>query len=175
MSASNGRILARTADGVVFFHISGHVTAHCCPALRSFAEQQLTAGAAQVRVALAECSYFDSTFLGTLLCLSRHPALKAPGALQLCTPSPACRQILKQMAVQQLFTVVDDMGANPATGEWQELSGELDRQNSLPFKENVVRAHRELAGVPGPLAQQFQAIVDIASEELDAARAQRDK
>jgi anti-anti-sigma factor len=173
MSASNGQVLARADGGVIALRIVGRVTAHGCPALRTFAEEQIAAGATQIRIELADCTYFDSTFLGTLLCLKQRLAAQGLNTLQLCSPSSACRQILKQMAVAQLFTVCDAPACdtNDSAVPWQQLCDQLDHQNVLQFKENVVQAHRELAAVPGPLAKQFQAIVDIASDELEAAKA----
>src|SRR6187200_2192579 len=72
MMGQSGKVLARRVASELCFLVVGRVTSHQAPALRQYVEEGLAGGAARVEVDLRDCTYCDSTFLGTLLRLQRQ-------------------------------------------------------------------------------------------------------
>ena len=58
--------------GTVSFKVDGRGTMQQCSSLRRHAEACITAGAMRINVDLRDCTYMDSTFLGTLIFLDKQ-------------------------------------------------------------------------------------------------------
>jgi anti-anti-sigma factor len=172
MERAYGRIfVARFAAGSGV-RIEGRAAAHNCPALRQWLEEELEDGTERVFIDLAGCTHLDSTCVGTLLFLAKHPQLQR-GGLQLVRPSAECQQVLRQMCVLRMFAIGDEAGGMPAghenEGFWSELTCEWNDGARQLFKQNVVQAHEELAGVPSPLSDCFRQIAEEGKKELQEA------
>ncbi len=129
--------------------------------LRKFVEERLMDQTRRVLVDLAYCTYFDSTFLGTLLFM-RRALLRASGSFCLFSPSSECRCLLQQMGVLTTFEIVAD---DPALElPWQPLF--LESAPKQCFERNVLQAHEELASLPGKAGEKFQAVVRCLQKDL---------
>src|SRR5262245_27835258 len=103
MTVLSGKVLARQAADELCFLVIGKVTSHHSLALRQYAEEALDRGTVRVHVDLRDCTYCDSTFLGTLLQLQRRCDCENQGTLRLVCPSAEFRQLLTQIGAEQLF------------------------------------------------------------------------
>lgn len=166
---STPRVLACRRGRSVLVRVHGRGVADLCPALRSFCEQALGGPCTDVLIDLGECSYFDSTFLGTLLYLRKCQGREALPAVTLARPSTECRELLQRMGASRLFAVVDEL---PERGDadWVPLSEAQEGRGSLAFRRNVVDAHQELARVDGPLGDRYRMIAELAAQDLEAAQ-----
>jgi anti-anti-sigma factor len=152
-----------TAQGVVRFHqqertltfrVEGRATMVQSTPLRRCAERFVDAGTTRICIDLRNCSYMDSTFLGTLLTLRKLLAARHLGELLLITPSEACCRILQQMG---LIDVLMMQSADiDLTAQWSELGTETPDAGS--FRRTIAQAHEELANLPGPPGEQFKAV-----------------
>lgn len=138
----------------ITFAVFGRGTMKQTPALSTRARQALDAGQA-VRVELCDCSYLDSTFLGTLLGLSRAAKQAASHEFTLVAPSAECKVLIEQMGLDRLIPIVTPTADRDEP--WQELDLS-DTPSAAVIQETVVRAHENLAEAPGPAAQPFKAI-----------------
>jgi len=173
MTVSPCRIsLCQRKDSVVF-RVEGPATRNQSTAVRLFAEKCLETDRVEIRFHLGDCTYMDSTFLGTLLCLSRLLARLGKGMLSLISPSAECQRLLEQMGIREMLPAVDAPEA--LEGPWIPLSDEicnldsshLDSSHLDSHFRTVVEAHQELASLPGPAGEQFKAVADgLASEYL---------
>ncbi len=115
--------------------------------LRRAAEASLEEGAT-VRIDLRECTWMDSTFLGTLLVLARRArAASASGRgarLFLVAPSAECRRVLDQTGTGEILDVVEMPELEGA--EWTAVACDGD---SEALARTLLRAHEELATFPG--------------------------
>jgi anti-anti-sigma regulatory factor len=170
MTAPTGKVLARREGDEISFLVVGHVTCHHSPAMRQYAEDAHAAGATSVEIDLRDCCYGDSTFLGTLLALKRRFDPQDKGQFRFACPSPAFRQMLKQIGAERLFTIVDHASSTDMQTTWQQLTSDIDRAQSARFKHNVVEAHLELAKSGGELAQRFGPLAEAAARELNDSR-----
>jgi anti-anti-sigma factor len=153
MAAAQGTVLYHQQDHALTVRVEGRATmTHGLP-VRRLAERSLERGATHLRFDLRDCTYMDSTFLGTLLTLKKAVD-RAGGRLTLLTPSPACLRILHQMGLTDVLPAQVE-GLDPQVS-WTELACEA---NDPAFRRNVVQAHEELAALPGPAGEQFKAVV----------------
>jgi anti-anti-sigma regulatory factor len=134
--------------------------------MREFCESRIEPET-RLHVHLEECEHFDSTFLGTLLCLQRR--IDRPGGekVVLVGPSPKCREALHRMGAHRLFPIVDEV-APDADVEWQNLECESEVRGSMAFQKQVVEAHRELAETPGSLGEKYRPVAEMIEQEFEA-------
>jgi hypothetical protein len=133
-------------------------------AIRRFADQNLGRGTVHLHVDLRHCIYADSTFLGTLLYLKRTVDRGGQGRFALICPSPQCCQSMRQMGLDVLLpTLMED---EPPASAWTELA--CGTEDVPAFRNNVVQAHQELAGLPGPMGEVFRKVTRQLEQEIDA-------
>jgi hypothetical protein len=92
----------------------------------------------------------DSTFLGTLVCLSRQFGRRSPEGFGLVSPSARCRELLAKMKLDAVLPV---RHADVPPGAWRELGSSQDEAG---FQACVVQAHQELAACPDQPATHFR-------------------
>jgi anti-anti-sigma regulatory factor len=149
-------------DVILFCRVEGWGTmAHGLP-LRQYAEASLDQGATVLRVDLQHCDYMDSTFLGTLVCLSRKFGRCTPEGFGLVNPSARCRELLAKMKLDAVLPV---RAADLPRGSWTELPSDKDDEG---FQSCVVQAHQALASVPGPAHDCFHNVAAALTRELEA-------
>jgi anti-anti-sigma factor len=165
---NNDVVCTYRGQGGVVFEVRGRGTITQSAPLRRKAGELLTAADNALRVDLRHCTYMDSTFLGTLLYLKRL-AESLGGRLALSSPSPACRDELRQMGLDQVLPVVE--APEPPAEQMQALdTGESDVEL---FKRNLVQAHQELAHLPGPSGAPFREVAARLTQEWQTERKQR--
>lgn len=168
MNAST-RIWAATGSDGLWLKVEGRAMADVCPGLRSFCESQLTSERPTLYVLLDSCEHFDSTFLGTLLCLQKLHGKAGGKSVVLVTPAEACHQALKRMGAHLLFPIREE--SPPAEADWKLISDEAADRASDEFQRQVVEAHSQLAAVPGPLGELYAPIARMAEREFQSRQA----
>jgi len=166
---SNNAVAACSRDETVHVRIDGRAVAHDCPALRRYVESAVRNGCRKVLVHLQRCEHFDSTFLGTLLCLKKFTTQNNPVDLRLVKASHEAQSILKRMGAAALFDSEDDREC-PEQGPWAICEPEQAGNCTFDFKQNVVQAHQQLAEVEGPLGATYRQIAEMAARDLEAAQ-----
>jgi anti-anti-sigma factor len=166
MATTQGTVRVHQHDHTVIFRVEGRVTMPHSVPLRLFAERCLAEGATQVLVDLRDCSYMDSTFLGTLLTLKKVTDRQARATLLLISPSDGCRRLFAQMGLTGMFlTQVADLDPS---ADWQELSCNPPDVGTL--KQNVTEAHEQLASLPGAAGEQFRTVKRCLAEAAEAEK-----
>jgi anti-anti-sigma factor len=155
MAAAQGVVRVHRAEGMVTFRVEDRATMTQAHPFRRCAEQSLAGGAKVLRVDLRRCTYLDSTFLGTLLCLKRDIDRRGQAEFALVSPSPQCSRLFKQMGVDEIFPVVN-ADEPPASACTDLQSGSEDLHT---VKGNVIQAHQELADLPGAAGAAFQGVL----------------
>jgi anti-anti-sigma factor len=159
MATPQGVVRFHQQDQTVSFQVEGRGTMNNSLPLRRCAERFLAEGVTQVRIDLRECSYMDSTFLGTLLTIRKNLE-RVGGQMILIAPSTSCCRILDQMGLSDVLPAQAD--PLPPDTVWTEVGSE---PTDIPsFKRNVTQAHEELANLPGAAGEQFKAVVRCLAE-----------
>jgi anti-anti-sigma factor len=150
------------------FRVSGRATMQQSPAVLRVANESLAAGVSTLRVDLRDCAYMDSTFLGSLLALKRAAGANGGADFALVAPSAVCRGLLRQMGMDRVLRIIEEPETGPADdGRELEVSS-TERQTA--FQETVVRAHQELAALPGSGADQFKSIASKLTKAWEAEK-----
>lgn len=149
-------------DSTILVRIGGRVTAEFCPALKAFCSETGQVSCEELHVDLQECRYFDSTFLGTLLCLRGK---FGEDNVVIVSPSKECLEGLKRMGAHVLFAIRD--GSLPEEIEWTSLAENVTERDTFDFQHNVLEAHIELARVPGPMQKVYEPIARQAQKEFE--------
>src|SRR5262249_39928153 len=102
MATAQGVVRFHQQDRTVTFWVEGRGTMHNSLPMRRCAEHFLAGGTTTVRVDLRDCTYMDSTFLGTILTI-RKALDRVQGHLVLIAPSPSCCRILQQMGLSDVL------------------------------------------------------------------------
>lgn len=150
MAASQGTVRVQRGGEQITLRVIGWGNMHHGLPLRRFADQCLKQGASCFRVDLRQCTYLDSTFLGTLLYVKRSLD-RRKGRLVLLSPSPECQRLFQQMGVEHVFAT--EAEAECGDGAWEELSANGDDPQA--FNRTVVEAHQELANLDGTCGEKF--------------------
>ena len=160
MPTPQGIVRVCQANGAATFQVVGWGKMDMGLPIRRYAEQALASGVRCLKFELQDCTYIDSTFLGTLLILKRV-ANKSQAEFFLVAPSDDCRKLLHQLGVLEVFPCT----AAEATLDrgWTELARTEDVH---AFNHNVVQAHRELAELGGVCGEKFEPVARCLEKEL---------
>src|SRR5262245_21360835 len=157
-----GIVRIREQTSALEIQVEGRGTMLHSQAIRQWAEARVPA-TTRVRIDLSRCTYMDSTFVGTLLCLKRLTESRPAGGLVLVCPSAECLQVLEQMRIGRIFAQDPQC---PVGCDWQEVRVDPESAKSLAFKSTVVEAHQHLADCPGPTGDRFRQLADDMAREL---------
>jgi anti-anti-sigma factor len=161
MEAPTASLLVRQQGEALVVRVDGRATMRQAPALRRLAELCPVRGVRELLIDLHACTYLDSTFLGTLLCLQRVAGCWRNGRYALIAPSPECRAALRQLGLLDVLTIQEV--APDGGSDWtllDEDSGDLGM-----LKANVIQAHQALAGIPGESGEEFKRVAECLAGE----------
>jgi len=161
MADASTSLLASRYGDTIILQVTGQITAEFCPALKKFCAGEHPNPSTKVQVHLQDCSHFDSTFLGTLLCLRGR---FGEDGVVLVSPGEECRAGLKRMGAHLLFPIRDE--PLPDDIEWTTLTDRAVSRDTFDFQHNVVEAHVELARTPGPMQKVYEPIARQAEQEF---------
>lgn len=156
MSATDCTLRVCRQGQAVTFQVAGHARIPQALVLRKAGEQAIADGAAALQIDLHDCGYMDSTFIGTLLFLRGRSDRPVNHAVILMAPSPHCRQTLHQMGLDTIFAIHATEPGLPQEC-WTELPCGSDITDAC--KHRIFEAHRELAGLGGPVGTKFRDVV----------------
>jgi anti-anti-sigma factor len=129
---------------------------------RNAAMARLEEGATTIVVDLGECTWMDSTFLGTLLVLERQAERSGRGArVLLGSPSLECQRLLEQTGVGEILPAVVSQSTEGQA--WTELRGASDDTDAL--RRNVLRANEQLARLGGAAGEEFREVARALAED----------
>src|SRR5207253_10384490 len=92
------------------------------------------------------------------------------GELMLVSPSQQCRQLLQQMGLEGVFSIVTTDERSEQT--WTELPPEP--RDPCVFQRNIFQAHQELAALPGCAGETFRAVTETIRKDLEKKETQQE-
>jgi anti-anti-sigma factor len=165
MGGPQGVVRVCRKDQVLTVQVQGWGTMRQSLPVRRLAEQCLAGDTKLLRIDLRQCTYLDSTFLGTLLTLQRAACQRGEKKLVLVAPSADCRRLLGQLGIEDVFATEHPQEPDAEEG-WTELP--CERDDACAFNRNVCQAHQELANVEGKCGQAFAEASRKLNRELGA-------
>lgn len=130
--------------------------------LRQYCDHFIQCGNERLLVDLSECTYLDSTFLGTLA----GPALKlrkTRGVLQVAGSSRRVLESIRTLGLDRIFECVDDLPAYDAAQLQPLESGAPQKETT---GELLLQAHQTLLECDPRNAPKFQDLVSYLGSEV---------
>ncbi|CAB4244301.1 Anti-anti-sigma factor [Methylacidimicrobium sp. AP8] len=155
-------MLAGECQGVVVIKIVGAGSFEHSFSLRQYCDHSLPSGKERVLVDLTECTYLDSTFLGTLA----GPALrlkKAGGSFQVAGGSPRVLESIRTLGLDRLFECVESPLPYDRAG-LRPLAAGVPRRETTG--ELLLQAHQTLLACDPRNAPKFQDLVSYLGAEV---------
>jgi len=163
MGASQGIVRVCQKEQVITLQVQGWGTMRHSLSVRRLAEQCLAGGLRKLRVDLRQCTYLDSTFLGTLLTLQRQACRQGERRFVLISPSADCCRLFQQLGILDVFATEPAQEPDSEEG-WVELP--CERDDACAFNRNVCQAHEALASLGGKAGQTFGGVSKKLNREL---------
>jgi anti-anti-sigma factor len=144
----------------------GSIRAALCYPLREtlLARLEETADIPAVFVDLSRCEYMDSTFIGLLVAMDRRLRKGSGGRVHVIRPSTPCRELLRQMGLQELLLVEEAAVELPASME------EVEKPSGRPATEFVLRAHEALMETSEEARRKFALLREELERKLRAEK-----
>ena len=96
------------------------------------------------------------------------PHFSGPAIAALVCPSAECCKLLRQMDLEDFFTMTTTTDEAEPTS-WTQLCCDMEPPDS--FKPKVIEAHQELACLPGKAGEPFREVVRGLVQDQEAKQA----
>lgn len=172
MTSPQDRILGSCKDREIRLHVCGHAVAQQCPAILRYVESGLQSGAERILVELNECTYCDSTFVGTLLQLRQTVQDEPTADLKLIAPTSEVAEILCGLGIEELFATEtapppQSTAAQSDATEWQQLDPYETQRDPVDFSRLVIEAHEKLVRSSPVCRDRYGSVVNQMQHELN--------
>lgn len=165
MNASSG-ILAGCVNGRVWVRIEGKGSHQNSRELKAFVQHQVqTSGGQRVIVDLSSCTGMDSTFMGTLTCISGRLD-DAGGLLHIIHAAGRNGELLRGLGLDEIFIVDDDeehLGEPVAVPKCPALPAEACTKRERT--EICLESHEALAAAHQRNAAKFHDVIELMRAE----------
>ena len=150
-------------EGVVYIHVIGRGIWEKSRLLKDFLFEMIGKGYHDLRIDLSECSYIDSTFIGTLVAVTLKLQASACSAITVIGSQPQIRKSLDTMGVSKLLNY-SEQPLPCAPVETASLGH--TQQSKLDDLKHMLDAHIILESLDAVNASKFQNLKDILKEAI---------
>lgn len=160
------KILVARKDDLAFIQVTGRGSFQNAGAVKSFYTELLQKGVNRFVVDLNECTYLDSTFLGTLTGLGMRLKEKSAGKGRLHIINVNARnvELLHNLGLDRLFNIDVTPRDFAQPGPLQEMKPEkVDREESA---QQMLEAHTNLVEWDSKNIPKFKDVIIYLKEDL---------
>lgn len=156
-------LLFACLNGLIWIRVAGKGTVEVSTQLREFATQQVAVGSRHFVLDLAECPVMDSTFMGTLLAISRDISGVGNRIFDLVNVNDRNLNLLKNLGLSEVLSV-DEKGERWGE-ERRSITSNLSKatcanQHTREKKASVMlEAHEALVGAKPENESQFSDVI----------------
>jgi anti-sigma B factor antagonist len=162
-------ILVGTANRTVWVRVEGKGSFLNSTGLKEFSKEMINRGHREFVVDLRNCPLMDSTFMGTLASVGLALRGLGQGELRVINLNERNRDLLTNLGLDQLFTIVLDgvpVAAEPAR---QQPLTEAPA-DKLTQKQTMLEAHEACVEADGANAAKFKDVIEYLKQDLHLAR-----
>ena len=159
--------VGRTPSGYCL-RLQGRCTMAESPAAHEFADRTMREAGGALYVDVSDCTYLDSTFLGSLLDLHRRHGKCNPTKMTLVATPDARKKLFEATHLHKVFNFADS--APGPIDAWVDLPCLANRAPGEMAK-HVMECHKRLAEVDGPNQASFAAVAQQLERELSKGAA----
>ena len=166
---SQSPILYATIGDLIWIRVQGKGSFSVSPHLREFATRELGAGRVRFVLDLENCPGMDSTFMGTLLAISRKVAKSENGLFDVINANARNVQLMKNLGLDLVLSV-DELGER-WTQERREIDQLLTESVIVTYGKQetaavMLDAHEELAAAQPENVARFRDVIHYLQEDL---------
>ncbi len=160
-------ILVGVTGKAVCIKVRGKGSFQNSPALKEFAREMFERGHRVFVVDLADCPVMDSTFMGTLAGLALRLRESDNGSLLVCNVNERNADLLRNLGLNNLFTVESKADVADQAGAESTLSsdGSLSR---LDHAACMIEAHEALVDADPENFARFKDVLEYLKQDLRA-------
>lgn len=155
--------IVKTDDGYAV-KVEGRANLECSPPLKNFGENIIPGTFTKITFDMSECSWMDSTFMGTLAMLGLR-ANKAGISIEMHNMGQKNKDLVRDLGIDGLFKFEDDTETSPNLTNWTNLTSSQPSQQSTA--ETILAAHETLAQVDDSNAQKFGKVIEMVKKDLE--------
>ena len=160
--------IARSNNG---FEISvkGRATFDCSSPLRNFADNIVPGSVQTIFINLTECTWLDSTFMGTLAMLGLN-AQKANIDVEIINIDDKNFKLLKELGVDKLFSYNNRKKKTKQDEGWEELTNYSKDLSQCDVEDTILEAHKTLMDVDSSNIPKFEKVVEMVEDDIKKKR-----
>ena len=162
-------ILVGTAQRTVWVRVEGKGSFLNSTGLKEFSKEMMNRGYREFVIDLRNCPVMDSTFMGTLASVGLGLRNFGQGELRLINLNERNRDLLMNLGLNQLLTIVHPAVPAPAEPVQQEALDDT-RADRLTEKQTMLEAHEACVEVDGANAAKFKDVIDFLKQDLHLVR-----
>jgi anti-anti-sigma regulatory factor len=154
---------------LTWIRVEGRGSYSVSPHLREFATHELSQGRVRFVLDLENCQCMDSTFMGTLLAVSRNVAKSENGLFDVINANARNVQLMKNLGLDLVLSV------DERSERWGDQRKEIDQLLTVSEAANygkretaavMLDAHEALAAAQPENAARFHDVIHYLQEEL---------
>jgi len=157
----NANIKIVSKNSIYIVRIEGRATFEYAPTLKNFAGTILSEDISAIRIDLSECTWMDSTFMGTLAILGLKSKEKSI-PVTIYKASEKNMGLIKELGIHILFLFSD---------KTEELDVKLPSTGVLSHEEDMGKtmldAHQTLIDINSQNAEKFYNVVDLIKRDVE--------
>lgn len=166
---ANPSILVGTANRTVWVRVEGKGSFLNSTGLKEFSKEMINRGYREFVVDLQKCPVMDSTFMGTLASVGLGLRGLGQGELRVINLNERNRDLLTNLGLDQLFTIVlDDPRAAAEPVKEQPLAAAP--ADKITQAQTMLEAHEACIEADPANAAKFKDVIEYLKQDLHLAR-----
>jgi anti-sigma B factor antagonist len=147
--------------------VKGRATFDCSSPLRNFADNIVPGSIEKIFIDLSECSWLDSTFMGTLAMLGLN-AQKANIDVEIVNIDDKNFNLLKELGVNKLFLYNNRKNSESDEEKWEKLISASHNNNDSQeeIADTILEAHKTLMDIDENNVSKFQKVVEMVEKDI---------
>ncbi len=157
----NANIKIVSKNSIYLVKIGGRATFEYAPTLKNFAGTILSENISAIRIDLSECTWMDSTFMGTLAILGLKSREKSI-PVTIHKASEKNMGLIKELGINVLFLFSDSL---------ENLDVDFSAIGAISHEEDMGRtmldAHQTLIDINSQNAEKFDNVIDFIKKDIE--------
>lgn len=164
LKAREGCIEVGSDGNTLLLRVCGRGTFSNCQAIQKYISKMVEEGFSDVVVDSSECSYMDSSFLGTLTGIAIRLRKLFKKKLEVANIDPKVKETVCTIGLNHIFNLSerDDLGKIPVTQLVIATAGKKE------LAEQMLHAHNLLMELSSENKERFQHVKELLEQELAA-------
>lgn len=160
------QILVGTEGERVWIRVEGRGSFQNSPGLRDFSRQMIQRGHRAFTVDLLGCPVMDSTFMGTLAGIALRLREQGGGHLEVVRANERNTDLLRNLGLDQLFTLRDSATGNPAPTALTETGAATPGDDKSAAARAMLEAHEALVEASPANLPKFKDVLEYLKQDL---------